>query len=812
MVDFWSNHLHVNADLDLAWVLPRATTTRSSARTRWAGSRTCCVEASLHPAMLLYLDNWRSVKQRRQREPGPRAPRAAHRRPRVGLHRGDGQGLRQDPVGYTVDAFKTWDGFYDPAKHTTGAGPGAGVHRRQRVRRRPGADPDYLRYLAHHPATARTIARKLARHYVVRQPVHRAGRRPGQGVPRLRHRHQGHAARAGRPPRLPGLARPVLPQPDRGLRRHLPRARVTAQRPDRTCTSFARSMVWMPRLDAALPVAAARRLAVRRRGLGLGDADAAARSGCTGTSPPAGGRPPTSTLPPARVLAAAAQIRLDQYVDHLSRMLLGRPSTTRVARLPSSPPPATPPSTIDHQDHPISRWLFVRLVGGPARLPRPHAPLKGTTMTTRPSSRLLPRVRDDRTRLSRRRFLPGWPRPAGAAVAATMFGDAFRQTAFAATTGRQRAGGDQPARRHRRPRHGRPARRPGLLHGPARRIAVPARVAAGPATTMFGLHPQMAAAGVGCATAASSRPCTPSACRPEPLALLGDGGDRGRRPRLHGSARLGEPDDRARQQHRPHRGDPPALRSSRRRCSRAPRRRSRPAGSATSPSSAPTSDDEWASRRRTSLDLMWSGGDRRRRSTTPTARRAAPSTRWRRSRRSTYTPSVTYPRTWPATDLSDALKDTAQLIKAERRHRGGLHRLRVLGHAQRLRHVGWGEHAGHDRRLRRGARRVPARPRPDPAQPGHRGDDQRVRPPHQGERQPRPRPRLGQHDARRRRRGEGRRVLRPLARSRRRQADRRRPRGHHRLPQRPRRDRRPRASRAARCPRSSPACRTPRSA
>ena len=30
-----------------------------------------------------------------------------------------------------------------------------------------------------------------------------------------------------------------------------------------------------------------------------------------------------------------------------------------------------------------------------------------------------------------------------------------------------------------------------------------------------------------------------------------------------------------------------------------------------------------------------------------------------------YTPAVTYPRAWPATDLSDALKDTAQAIKAD---------------------------------------------------------------------------------------------------------------------------------------------------
>ena len=46
------------------------------------------------------------------------------------------------------------------------------------------------------------------------------------------------------------------------------------------------------------------------------------------------------------------------------------------------------------------------------------------------------------------------------------------------------------------------------------------------------------------------------------------------------------------------------------------------------------------------------------------------------------------------------------------------------------------------------------------ARPGHPGDDQRVRPSGAGERQRRPRPRLGQRDAGRRRRREGRAVLR----------------------------------------------------
>ena len=98
--------------------------------------------AALHPAMLLYLDNWtlgRATPPTRTRaassssctrSAGPRAtPRPWSRTPR-----------RSCP-GYTVDAFETWDGFYDPSRHTTGAGPGARLHRRQRRRRRPASSP-----------------------------------------------------------------------------------------------------------------------------------------------------------------------------------------------------------------------------------------------------------------------------------------------------------------------------------------------------------------------------------------------------------------------------------------------------------------------------------------------------------------------------------------------------------------------------------------------------------------------------------------------------------------------------------------------
>jgi uncharacterized protein (DUF1501 family) len=76
--------------------------------------------------------------------------------------------------------------------------------------------------------------------------------------------------------------------------------------------------------------------------------------------------------------------------------------------------------------------------------------------------------------------------------------------------------------------------------------------------------------------------------------------------------------------------------------------------------------DRWRARRRAQLDLMWAGGATvplygAYRSAARTVDLLAPVA----ARDYVPTAGVTYPRRWPATDLSDALRDTAQLIKAD---------------------------------------------------------------------------------------------------------------------------------------------------
>ncbi|MGZ6884454.1 MAG: DUF1501 domain-containing protein [Nocardioidaceae bacterium] len=72
----------------------------------------------------------------------------------------------------------------------------------------------------------------------------------------------------------------------------------------------------------------------------------------------------------------------------------------------------------------------------------------------------------------------------------------------------------------------------------------------------------------------------------------------------------------------------------------------------------------WSDRRRTSLDIMWAGGSASPlhdgyRSAARTVDLLAPVAQ------SGYTPQVTYPSDWRANDLSNALQDTAHLIKAD---------------------------------------------------------------------------------------------------------------------------------------------------
>ena len=182
MVDFWSNHLHVHANGDSAWVHRGGLRRDRSASTRSAASRTCSSPARCTPRCCSTSTTGRSVRNAPNENQGRELLELHTRGPRRRLHRADGQGLRQDPVRLhrrrlarpgrppttpagTPPARCRCSGFTD----ANAAADGSELTVR------------YLRYLAHHPATAPDRrAPSSAVHFVVGHALRRAGRAPSR--------------------------------------------------------------------------------------------------------------------------------------------------------------------------------------------------------------------------------------------------------------------------------------------------------------------------------------------------------------------------------------------------------------------------------------------------------------------------------------------------------------------------------------------------------------------------------------------------------------------------------------------------------
>jgi hypothetical protein len=127
------------------------------------------VAAITHPAMGISLDNATSTK---------RAPNENLGRELLELHTVGRGNYTEDDVknsariltGYRVDLWRTWNAWYDTASHWTGPVTVMGfAHANAATDGRPVAEA-YLTYLAHHPATAHRLARKLATRFVSDSP------------------------------------------------------------------------------------------------------------------------------------------------------------------------------------------------------------------------------------------------------------------------------------------------------------------------------------------------------------------------------------------------------------------------------------------------------------------------------------------------------------------------------------------------------------------------------------------------------------------------------------------------------------------
>lgn len=170
MVDVWSNLLHVPLMADSSWFW-RVDYDAVIRRLAFTSFEQLLQETTVHPAMGLYLSNAVSTKG---------APNENLGRELLELHTvGVGAGYTEQDVkdsarlltGYRADVWwPSFRAFYDPAVHATGPVRVLGF-------RHDNADPDgraavaaYLSYLAHHPATARRIARRLCQKFVSDTP------------------------------------------------------------------------------------------------------------------------------------------------------------------------------------------------------------------------------------------------------------------------------------------------------------------------------------------------------------------------------------------------------------------------------------------------------------------------------------------------------------------------------------------------------------------------------------------------------------------------------------------------------------------
>ncbi len=180
MSEFWLNHLHVYSNADLTWMWRHGYD--ALIRTHALGRFDQMLQAAIiHPTMLTYLDGDISMVVRSSggveeliNENLGRELLELHT---VGRGAGYTEAMVKDSAyiltGWTVDRMGTWARSYRPDLHYTGAVNVLGFSSANNQRDGRQVLRDYLRYLAHHPATAQRIARKLAVRFVSDAPSQR---------------------------------------------------------------------------------------------------------------------------------------------------------------------------------------------------------------------------------------------------------------------------------------------------------------------------------------------------------------------------------------------------------------------------------------------------------------------------------------------------------------------------------------------------------------------------------------------------------------------------------------------------------------
>lgn len=356
MVELWSNHLHVDANHHPGFT-QRAAYDEVIRRHALGRFDDLLVAATLHPAMLLFLDNWRSTR---------RSPNENHGRELLELHTVGVGNYTEEMVkqaarilsGHTVRQ-DVWTAYFDPDRHATGAVSLLGFTAPNTTRDNPGLAADFLRFLARHPATARTVARRIAVRFVSDDPSQRlvdrlAAAYLGSGTDiratlRALFDSDEFWASAGRKVRTP--ADDVVAT----LRVRRVKVKAPTSR-----ESFANALSWT--LQSTL---------VHQWPRPDGPPDRAAAWGSTSRMlnswqmhwGVAGGWWPReqAKYPKPTAYLPRKSIRFDRFVDHLSRQVLGRRSTSRLLEAACVACDVRPGEKVT-KHHAVMSWKFPRLL------------------------------------------------------------------------------------------------------------------------------------------------------------------------------------------------------------------------------------------------------------------------------------------------------------------------------------------------------------------------------------------------------------------------------------------------------------------
>ncbi|MEV5000873.1 DUF1800 domain-containing protein [Nocardioides sp. LML1-1-1.1] len=167
VAELWEHHFHVPASGEVG---PFRTAYGKTIRNNALGRFEDLLKAAvLHPAMAVYLGNANSSKSAPNENLG-RELLELHTVGRGAYTEADVKASARILTGYRCDSWRTWGFSYEPDRHWTGPVKVMGFsHANSAPDGRPVVAA-YLKYLAHHPLTARRVALKLARRYVSDDP------------------------------------------------------------------------------------------------------------------------------------------------------------------------------------------------------------------------------------------------------------------------------------------------------------------------------------------------------------------------------------------------------------------------------------------------------------------------------------------------------------------------------------------------------------------------------------------------------------------------------------------------------------------